>query len=109
MNTDYKGYMEQVTTFEADETVEVGKAVAMKENGKVKLATSGKPVGLCIALRAGYAAVQTHGYMEVPYSGTANLGVTGVTADSEGKFAQNDEGRDCIVVYADSKYAGIIL
>lgn len=109
MTTDYKGYMEQVTTFEADSDVVVGRAVMMKSNGKVKLCTSGKPVGICIALRDGYAAVQTHGYVEVPYTGEISVGVTAVAGSTGGAVAVSESGRPCIAVETEEAYAGIIL
>ena len=67
-NRDFKGYGENVATFLADKTVEVGKFVVMSdENFTVTAAGNGDEIfGFCIGKRDDYVAIQTAGYIEVP-------------------------------------------
>lgn len=112
MSISIDGFCQQVATFEAASGVAAGKPVAMSANNKVQAVTSGAFCGICIGVKDGIAAVQTGGYIKVPYSGTLTIGFKQLAAASGGKVTVDaTNGREYLVVYVDSASgtAGIIL
>lgn len=111
MNVDFKGYNENVATFEAESTVEAGDLVKMTANGKVAVCGVGENfIGVCVNARGGYAAVQLSGYIEVKSTSNIGLGykkisVGGICAVK----ADTTSGREHLIVYSTANKAGIIL
>lgn len=110
MNVDFKGYNENVATFIADETVEVGKFVVMDENYSVKAASEDDEIyGYCIGVRDGYAAVQLTGYVEAPVSGDVDLGLTSIAAASATTVAASETASAHKVIFVNDDVIGFIL
>ena len=112
MSVSFNGFGQQVATFEAASGVAAGKPVAVSANNKVQAVTSGAFCGICIGVKNGFAAVQTRGYITVPYSGTLEVGFKKLAAATGGKVAvDTTNGREYLVVDVDSVSgtAGIIL
>ena len=110
MNIYFRGYGENVATFEADNTVEAGMFVVMDENYSVKAAGAGDEVfGYCLSVRDGFAAVQLEGYVEAPVSGEISLGSGQLAAASSTEIAQGESGPYYKVVYVTEDVVGFIL
>lgn len=112
MKTSFRGFNEQVASFEADSSVAAGKVVGISANGKVQAVTSGAFCGVCKKVRDGIAAVQLEGYVRVPYTGSLSLGYQKVSATTGSKIAADStNGREHLIVDIDSNtnIAGIIL
>ncbi|MBP1758632.1 MAG: hypothetical protein H6Q61_881 [Firmicutes bacterium] len=99
MSVAFYGTQETVLSFEAGE-VTPGYPVAISQNNTVANAPSGiAPAGVAIHVREGIAAVQLHGYTELPYSGTApTLGWAKLVADGAGGMKTDAGGIGCLVV-----------
>ena len=112
MSVSFSGFGHQVATFEAASGVAAGKPVAVSANNKVQAVTSGAFCGFCMGVKDGFAAVQTVGYITVPYSGTLTVGYKQLAAAAGGKVTvDTTNGREYLVVDVDSDSgtAGIIL
>ena len=109
MEINFKGYKENVLTFECDSTVTAGKAVKMTSSGKVTACSADDGfIGFAVAVRDGFAGVQLDGYTEAAKSGTVNVGYNKLVAASSGvKAAQS--GIDRLVIYVDDNTVGFIL
>ncbi len=110
MNVDFKGFNENVVTFEATSAVEEGNLVKMNGNFKVApCAENDNFIGVCVGVRDGYAAVQLSGYVELPFTGTAAVGMKGIVAGSASGAICIDAGQKRLVVYVSSTRIGLIL
>ena len=87
MSISFKGYKANNITLEAGEGLKVGSPVGFDANGKAVCASANaKFIGVCTAIRDDWASIQTDGYVEVEYSGSApTLGITALVADSNSK------------------------
>ena len=99
MSVAFYGTQETVLSFEAG-AVTPGYPVAISQNNTVANAANGiAPAGVALHVREGIAAVQLHGYAELPYSGTAPaLGWTKLTADGTGGMKADGNGISHLVV-----------
>lgn len=112
MNISFKGFDEKAVTFEADGTLKnAGVAVTVTSDGKVAPCSDGDKIcGVALSVRDGYATVMLRGYAELAYSGNITPGFQTVAVDENGKIEVNENGREILVVSADSDgIAGIIL
>ena len=109
MNINFAGFGENVLTFECTNTVKKGDLVKMFASGKVAKAEANDSfIGVCVAERDGYAAVQLDGYMEAAKSGTVNVGYNKLVAANSGVKAA-ESGIDRLVIYTDDSTVGFIL
>ncbi|MBR0412102.1 MAG: hypothetical protein IJI47_00850 [Eubacterium sp.] len=94
MSISFKGYENKTITFEAAEGLTAGAPVTVDANGKAANASAdGYFVGVCTAIRNGWASVQTEGYVEVPYTGTApSHGLVSLVAAGESKVKAGGDG-----------------
>lgn len=111
MDINMNGYMEQMATFKAASTLtETGVPVMLSDNMTVSKCSNGTaPIGVCIAIRDGYATVQTHGYVKVSTASKLALGYKAVSADASGNITVGSTGRYCIIADSTDNEAGIIL
>jgi hypothetical protein len=111
MDTNLNGYMEQMVTFKADDTLtKTGVPVMFSDNNTVCECVAGSiPSGICIALRNGYATVQTAGYVKVNTSTKVPLGYKSIAANGKGGVEISETGRYCIIANRTDTEAGIIL
>ena len=110
MNVSFNGFNENIVTFEANGTIDVGSPVMITANGKVS-AANGAFCGICRSVRNGYAAVQLRGYAVVPYTDAPLVGYSKLSAASGKITADNSNGREFLVTDVDTtaKTAGIML
>ena len=102
MNENFTGFNEQVATFTCESALTKGSPVTAGLNGSViSAAADAGFVGVVKSVRGGYAAVQLHGYMTVPYSGTLNLGVAQLAANGSGGV-KTGTGRTALVLDIDT-------
>ena len=82
MSISFKGFNEQVITFKVQGDVEVGTLVKMCESETVEPCTNGDNfIGIAVSVNGDIAAVQTGGYIGLPYSGAApSLGSASISA-----------------------------
>lgn len=87
MNISFKGYKNNTLTVEADGSLTVGVPVTLSAEGKAIAAGENKDfIGVCTAIRNGWASVQTDGYIELKYTGTApKCGIEKLSAAGSGK------------------------
>jgi hypothetical protein len=72
MSISYKGYKENTLTLEQGADLTVGAPVTVNANGAAVPASTGAAfIGVCTAIRNGFASIQTDGYTELEYTGTA--------------------------------------
>jgi hypothetical protein len=114
MTISLNGFNEQVATFEAEPGVAAGIPVKMTGNGVVGVcADKDSFCGVALSERDGFAAVQLKGYVQLPYTGTAepSVGYQTLSAAAVGKIQADPAGRSCLVTDVDStaKLCGIIL
>ncbi|MBQ7202863.1 MAG: hypothetical protein IJS03_02465 [Eubacterium sp.] len=93
MSISHKGYETKCLTFETGETITAGELVTVNSLGQaVKTSNGGNFVGVCIAVRNGYASVQVEGYVELPYSGSApSVGLATLVSDSNANIKAGGE------------------
>lgn len=109
MDINFNGFMENVLTFECDSAVEAGDLVSMTASGKVgKAIENSNFIGVCVSTRDGYAAVQLAGYIEMPKSGTMNVGYNKLVTAAQG-VKSGSAGIDRLVIYSDDTTIGFIL
>ena len=111
MGISFKGYGENVVTFNADSALtEAGVPVKMSADSTVgKCSANDKFCGICVNLRDGYAAVQLAGYVRVAAAARIEPGYKKLAAGSTGNVAVNTSGRELLVVDSTATEAGIIL
>lgn len=113
MSISFKGFNEQVITFRTETELAAGTLVKMSDSATVEACAAGELfIGAVVTSHGNIAAVQTGGYVSVPYSGTApELGITAVSA-ADGKAVKADaNGRTVTVIELDTtnETAGILL
>lgn len=85
MSYSYLGYEKKILTMPASGNVTQGAAVTMTANGAALPAANTDFIGVVDSVNKTFAGVQTEGYVECRYTGTApTLGVCGLMADSLG-------------------------
>ena len=99
MSISYKGYKENIITLAKGADLTVGAPVTVNSSGAAIPATTGSYfIGVCTAIRDGWASIQTDGYVELEYSGTApSTGL--VTLVAAGSNAVKVGGEDDIALY----------
>ena len=105
MKVSFEGIGEMVVTFDnGDSGIPGGKVVKMAGNSAVAACGAGEVfMGLCLAADESIAAVQTEGYVKIPYSGTEpQVGYARLSADGEGGVKSDESGREYLVVDVDS-------
>ena len=120
MEIDFRGHDEQVVTFECDESVQAGTFVEMCANNKVTKAnrfhyecTHTGFIGLCVAVRNGYAAIQLRGYVEAPSKEKIPLSYQKLAVTKNNEIVLGDDiedmGNSRLVVFSNGKTVGFIL
>ena len=110
MNMEYKGFMENVVTFEAQNDVKKGDLVKVVESGKVAPCAEGDKIcGVCMNVNSGYAAVQVGGFVNLPVNGVVSTGFVKICATGDGKAQTNENGREVLCITTDEGSAGFIL
>lgn len=114
MSISFKGFNEQVLTFNTSAELDAGTLVKMNGSGTVAPCASGdKIMGVVLACRNNIASVQVGGYISLPYSGTAPTpGYCGIcAADSTKIKTDNSAGKLLAVLETDTtaSVAGILL
>ncbi len=113
MSISFKGFNEQVITFAAETELEVGTLVKMSDSATVeKCKGNDLFIGIVASSSGNIVAVQTGGYISIPYSGTApTLGITALSAADEKTVTTDESGRSVTVIELDetNKTAGILL
>ncbi|MBQ7385765.1 MAG: hypothetical protein IJW04_04565 [Ruminococcus sp.] len=110
MNIGFNGFCDNTVTFEADATVKKGTLLKLIDDNTVSVCDEGdKVVGVCVNVREGYAAVKLFGYAEIPVEGAVNVGYQNLSAASSEAFKADANGREYLVVSADTDTIGVIL
>ncbi|MBQ5824702.1 MAG: hypothetical protein IIW48_07825 [Clostridia bacterium] len=113
MSISFKGFNEQVATFATATELEAGTLVKMSASATVEPCKGGELfIGAVVSSHGNYAAVQTSGYVSLPYSGSApNLGITTLSAADSETVTSDANGRTVTVIELDetNKTAGILL
>ncbi len=113
MSISFKGFNEQVITFGTEVELESGTLVKMSDSAKVEPCKGDDLfIGIVVSSHGNLAAVQTGGYVSLPYSGAAPaLGITAVAAADEKTAKSAEGGRTATVIELDetNKTAGILL
>lgn len=91
MSVSFKGFKNKVLTFENGGAI-VGYPVTLNSDGKAGNAATGSEfIGICTTSDGDYVSVQTDGYVEAEYTGSApSYGISGFTAASSGKIMMAD-------------------
>lgn len=112
MSVSFKGFKEQVITFKIQGKVEPGTLVKMCESETVEPCASGDEfIGVAVSVNGNIAAVQTGGYIDLPYSGTApEVGTTSISALSSTQIKNSgDMTVKVIKIDEANSTAGILL
>ncbi len=110
MNIGFNGFYDNTVTFEADSTVEKGTLLKLIDDNTVSACEAGdKVVGVCVNVRDGYAAVKLYGYAQIPVEDSVNVGFQTLSAASDKAFKSDANGREYLVVMADTDTIGVIL
>jgi len=104
MKVSFEGIGEQVLSFEKASGTEKNVFVKVSANNTVAACASGDNfAGYCINTDGSFADVKTHGYIEVPYTGTAPaVGFASLAADTNGKVKTATTGREYLVIKVDT-------
>lgn len=116
MKVSFEGIGESVITFYNSESsaATAGVPVKMSANGEISACADGdRFLGVALDCNEDFAAVQTGGYIEVSYSGTAPaVGYVSLAADGTGKVkAAESGGGQFLIVEVDTtnKILGLML
>ena len=110
MNIGFNGFYDNTVTFEADSTVEKGSLLKLIDDNTVSVCEAGdKVAGVCVNVREGYAAVKLYGYAEIPCEGAVNVGFQKLSASNATSLKTDENGREYLVVSADTDTIGVIL
>ena len=110
MNVSFNGFNENVITMQADESLKSGDLVTLTEEGVATPCKEGDIIcGYCVNAREGFAAVQVTGYTVAKCGGGVTAGMKKLSADAQGKVTENAQGREMLVLYADTESVGFIL
>ncbi len=114
----YNGYDTQMLTMQkSSASMQIGDLVTVNADGYAVTAVSGKPfIGICTAVRGEYVSVQTEGYTQASYTGTApGYGFVNLVSNGGNAVKVNtDESvagvfRRVMMVDTESKTVGFIL
>ena len=111
MNVDFKGFNEQILTFEADSSV-TGKNqwVTISANGKVAQASANsKLIGITVNVRNGYCGVQVGGIVTCGKTGSIDLGYTKLVYTANGIKKDTTNGKEQLVLAVDENTVTFIL
>lgn len=115
MKVSFEGIGESVITFYNSKTAAAGAGapVKMSGNGEVSVCADGdRFFGVALACDTDFAAVQTDGYVELAYTGTAPaIGFAKFVSNSAGGVKTAETGGEFLVVDVDtvSKTIGLML
>lgn len=113
MSISFKGFNEQVITFNTAAELEAGTLVKMSDSATVAPCSDGDVfIGAVVSSHGNIAAVQTGGYISLPYSGTAPaLGITSISAADSDTIKEDSNGRTVTVIELNeaNETAGILL
>ena len=111
MNVNFNGFNENCATFIAASNItSVGVPVKPGADGAVAKCGAGEAFcGIVTDLRDGYATVQLSGYAEFAATAKINVGYKKLAATSGGEVAENNNGREYLVVNSTNDMIGIIL
>lgn len=115
MKVSFEGIGENVVTFynSKSATAVAGAPVKMSGNGEVSVCADGdRFFGAALACDADFAAIQTDGYVELGYTGTAPaIGFAKLVSNGVGGVKRAEEGGEFLVVDLDtvSKTIGLML
>ena len=110
MKTNMRGFNENVATFEAASGVTEGSLVKMSDDDKVaKCGSNDIFCGVCLNVRAGYAAVQLTGYVELPATEKIAVGYKKLASNGSDKAIVYASGRELLVVDSTTSTVGVIL
>lgn len=103
MNVCFEEIGHMSATFAAS-SGEGGQVCKVSANGTVAPCSDGDVfVGVLEGIRKGFAAVQMHGFVTLPYTGTApTLGYNNLVANANGGVKVGENGRSCLVVSVDT-------
>ena len=99
-----KGFGEQVLTMKTSSAMESGTPVKLTGNYTVSAAEKDDAFcGVVLSCRDSLCAVQLHGSVTLPYSGTApSVGAAVLAADGEGGVTASEEGTNVLILSVDS-------
>lgn len=104
MDISFEGYASQAVTFYAGEDIAAGDPVMLGDGMTVyKAVEDACIIGAALAVKDGYATVQTSGVIKLPASDFLTTGYTPLTVDSEGKVICGETGPERLVIYIDSE------
>lgn len=112
MNIDFKGYEENVLTFQANATVtKPGIPVKMVAAGTVGLASDGDVfMGIVTSVRDGYASVQTKGVVTAGKTGNGAFGFMKMVAGANGTVkTSTTAGREHLLLTSDNDTITFVL
>ena len=110
MNTSYMGFNENVMTVEADENLKAGDIVTINTQGVATPAKEGDAIcGYCTNAREGFAAVQFTGFVKAKCAGAVTAGMKKLGVDAQGRITEDAQGRELLVMCADTDSVGFIL
>lgn len=103
MKTAFHGLGQQLCTFETAATADdLGKVCKMADGGVAVCGAGDDVCGVLCDVRAGAAAVQLRGYVELPYTGTApTAGYCALTADGAGGVQCAEGAHEFLVLSVD--------
>ncbi len=110
MNVSFEEIGRISASFAADSAT-AGHVCAMSANGKVAAcADGGSFIGVVETFRSGVAGVQLHGFVELPYTGTApTLGYATLAANGSGGVKTAQSGRSCLVICVDTAAKTVVM
>lgn len=113
MNINFNGYNENVITMLCDNTLtdgDTGVVVAVKEDATAAKATASDSIlGVAVAVRDGYCAVQTTGYAKISTESKIPCGLKTLAPNGKGGIAVNSSGRPLFVIESAEDFAGVLL
>lgn len=93
MEISFNGFENNLITFKADSSVSAGSLVYISENATVSKCENGDSfIGIAVAVKNGYAAVQTKGHTQVKTGDDIPLGRNSLASD----------GNDCVIAGTDT-------
>lgn len=109
MKVSFEGVGGQVLSFGKAEGVNKGSLVKIGANASVSACAAGnKFAGVCINADGSFAEVQTAGYVELGYTGTAPaLGYANLVAANANAVKADSTGREYLVIKVDTAAARV--
>lgn len=110
MNVSFNGFNENTITMEASSVLKAGDLVTVSAQGVACPCKEGDAIcGYAVNVRDGYAAVQVAGFVKVQGASTVTAGLKKLSVDTNGKVAEDAQGREFLVLCADTDGVGFIL